>query len=124
MQRHTALNQIIDYVQGASIRRQEDVDAGRATRLVVYEPDRPLTLPSKWAPGLPPIPWQAWLEQGFGFLVLLPVGRVSIDAIGRLERRNQEPSARRFAVYRAMIRLTTLGAAATLAFWLWRQRSG
>src|SRR5262249_14976869 len=50
--------------------------ASRETQLVVYQSDRPLTVPSAWKPGLPPIPWRAWMEQGFGFLVLLLVHAV------------------------------------------------
>src|SRR5262249_26469643 len=42
----------------------------QVSRLLVYESDRPLTIPSKWKPGIPPIPWRAWMEQGVGFLIL------------------------------------------------------
>ena len=49
--------------------------------LVVYQSDRPLTTPSRWKPGLPPIPWRAWLEQGFGFLVLLLVHLVGMNVV-------------------------------------------
>ena len=41
--------------------------ASQPTRLVVYQSDRPLSMPSRWQPGLPPIPLRSWLEQGIGF---------------------------------------------------------
>jgi hypothetical protein len=109
--------------------------ATQAARLVVYESDRPLATPSKWKPNLPPIPWRAWLDQGFGFLVLWLVHLVSMNTVAGLERwaigtmgDEADPGAgatirRRFAVYRAMVRLASLMAAAGLAFWLWRPLS-
>lgn len=100
--------------------------ASQMTRLVVYQPDRPLTVPSKWKPALPPVPWRAWLDQGFGFLVLLLVHMVGMGAVAALERRTLDgdpeaaPSAlRRFAAYRATLRLASLGAAIGLGVWLW-----
>lgn len=103
--------------------------ATRPTHLVVYQSDRPLTTPSRWLPGLPPIPWRAWLEQGFGFLVLLLVHLVGINCVSGLERWSlsrveaaERRAARgRFRGYRMLIRLGTLAAAATLAYWLWRR---
>jgi hypothetical protein len=106
--------------------------AAQAARLVVYESDRPLATPSKWKPNLPPIPWRAWLDRGFGFLVLWLVHLVSMNTLGGLERWalgrvSDEPAPdasaeirRRFAVYRALIRLTSLTATAGLAYWIWR----
>lgn len=110
--------------------------ATQATRLVVYQTDRPLTTPSAWKPGLPPIPWRAWLEQGFGFLVLALVHAVGMNVVGGLERwsagaidpdsATADDEARtlraRFGAYRALVRLASLGAAAGLALWLWSQR--
>lgn len=104
--------------------------AARTTQLVVYQSDRPLTTPSRWLPGMPPIPWRAWLEQGFGFLVLLLVHLVGMNGVNGLERWSLsriEPAAHRgvrgrFLLYRMVIRLGTLTAAAALAYWLWRQR--
>jgi hypothetical protein len=111
--------------------------ASRATRLVVYQPDGPLRTPSRWRPGLPPIPWRAWLEQGFGFLVLLLVHTVGMNAVAGLSRwslrtflaeagpeADARPLRRRFAAYRTVVRLSTLTATAALAIWLWRQRGG
>src|SRR5262249_18375487 len=99
--------------------------ASRETQLVVYQSDRPLTVPSAWKPGLPPIPWRAWMEQGFGFLVLLLVHAVGMNTVAGLERWSAQANAgpdadpdaparsrRRFALYRAVIRLATLGATA------------
>jgi hypothetical protein len=102
--------------------------AARLARLVVYEPDRPLTTPSAWQPKLPPVPWRAWMEQGFGFLVLLLVHQVGMNTLGGVERwssREAEESQavrRRFVAYRTVVRLTTLGAAVALGVWLWSQR--
>jgi hypothetical protein len=111
--------------------------ASRPTRLLVYQPDRPLTTPAWWKPGLPPIPWRAWLEQGFGFLILWLVHLVGMNAVTGLQRWSlarmeaDPPSTdddkadlrRRFAAYRWLIRLASLSAAAALAAWLWRPRT-
>ena len=56
-------------------------------------PIRPLTTPSRWKPGLPPIPWRAWMEQGFGFLVLLLVHLVGMNALAGLERLATNPES-------------------------------
>ncbi|WP_435021688.1 Ig domain-containing protein [Tundrisphaera sp. TA3] len=100
--------------------------ASQSTQLVVYQPDRPLTVPSKWKPALPPIPWRAWLDQGFGFLVLVLVHMVGMNAIASLERRARaaDPEAapgthRRFVAYRATLRLASVAAFAGLVAWLW-----
>src|SRR5262249_23036447 len=55
--------------------------AAQTTQLVVYESDRPLSTPSKWKPGVPPIPWQAWLEQGVGFLILWLMHLVGMNTL-------------------------------------------
>ncbi len=102
--------------------------AARATRLVIYQPDRPLATPSKWKPAIPPLPWREWLEQGFGFLVLVLVhlvGMGALDALGRKAEAGLDPdelarARRRFALYRGSIRLASLAAAAALAWWLAR----
>src|SRR4051794_3840906 len=60
--------------------------ASRAARLVIYESDRPLATPSKWKPSLPPIPYRAWLEQGFGFLILWLIHLVGMNTLANLER--------------------------------------
>jgi hypothetical protein len=109
--------------------------ATRATRLVVYQSDAPLITPSWWKPGLPPVPWKAWLEQGFGFLVLWLVHLAGMNAVAGLQRwtlaaldadgaddDDRRAARRRFAVYRTTVRLASLTAAATLAVWLWRHK--
>jgi preprotein translocase subunit SecG/predicted secreted protein len=106
--------------------------ASQATTLVVYQSDTPLTTPAWWKPGIPPIPWRAWLEQGFGFLLLWLVYLVAMNALASLRQRGlsdlaDDPAAteadtaavgRRFAVYRAVVRTTTLAAMLALAAWL------
>lgn len=101
--------------------------AARRVNLVVYSPDRPLSVPSKWDPGLPPIPWRLWLEQGIGFLVLLLVHMVGMNALTALQQRASQgieaeegqAVGRRFTFYRGVVRVTTLVAAMALAAWLW-----
>jgi hypothetical protein len=108
--------------------------ATRSARLVVFQSDQPLTTPAWWKPGLPPVPWRSWLGQGFGFLVLWLVHLVGMNTVASLERwslgaisvdgaleADLHAASRRFAVYRAGIRLSSLSAALTLALWLWRQ---
>lgn len=95
----------------------------RPTQLVVYQPDRPLTKPSAWKPGLPPIPWDEWMDHGFGFLVLGLVHLVGLNAVGTLQRRagSSEPASGtpiRFRLYRGLIWLATLAAVAGLAAWI------
>jgi hypothetical protein len=110
--------------------------AAAPTRLVVYQSDVPLSTPAWWKPGLPPVPWRAWLEQGFGFLVLGLVHMVGMSAVASLQRWSasaleQEPAdddsrraaGRRFAVYRATVRLSSATAATVLAVWLWRHHA-
>lgn len=102
--------------------------AAKATTLVVYQPDRPLTVPSKWLPKLPPLPIRSWIEQGFGFIVLLLVHIIGMNTLRGLERwavgdAEQDDAGaasrrRRFAIYRLVLRLATLGAMAALAVWL------
>ncbi len=96
------------------------------TRLVVYQPDQPLTFPSKWKPALPPIPWREWFDQGFGFLILALTHLVGMNMLGSLERRGlieadiDETNSvrRRFFAYRSLLRLATIGSAVVLGLWL------
>jgi len=102
--------------------------SSRAARLVVYRPDRPLAMPSRWMPALPPIPWREWVDQGFGFLVLAlvhTVGMGALDALGRRriaagEEEGDAATRRRFLAYRTALRLATVGSALALAWWLAR----
>ncbi len=124
-----------------NVRVSDGIDrTSRATRLLVYQPDRPLTVPSKWKPALPPIPWREWIEQGFGFLVLALVHIVGANTLNALERRalvavesnvdaEDTPATtstllastrRRFTGYRVVLRLATSCAVVGLGVWLAR----
>ena len=114
--------------------------ASQAASLLVYQPDRPLTVPSRWKPALPPLPWREWLAQGFGFLVLALIHLVGLATLGRLERRARAEveadadaaetpattadllagTRRRFAAYRGVLWAATALAMAGLAAWLAR----
>lgn len=127
----------------ALILRVSDGDqrVSKTARLVVYESDRPLSMPSRWKPNLPPVPWNDWLERGFGFLVLWLVHLVGMNTLGNLRRWSLAKVAvangedgdmgvedagralrRRFAAYRIMVRLATISATVALAAWLWWPR--
>jgi hypothetical protein len=102
-----------------------DRHARGAARLVVYQPDRALTTPARFAPGLPPVPWEAWMRHGFGFLVLGLVHLAGMNTLRGLEHRQAaggRSPGRRFIAYRAIVRLATLGATVGLVAWLWLQR--
>ena len=114
----------------------------RVTHLVVYQPDHPLTTPSKWKPALPPIPWREWLDQGFGFLILALIHLIGMNTLTALERRaaqiiaasddaEETPATtdallagvrRRFVTYRVVLRLASLLAMSGLGVWLARWR--
>jgi hypothetical protein len=97
--------------------------ATRAATLVVFQPTTALAPPS-WLAAMPAVPVRAWLERGIGFLVLLLVHLVGMNAIRSLDR--GEPDGprppRRLTFYRAAVRLTTLTAMLGLAAWLWTHR--
>ena len=100
----------------------------KPVRLVVYKSDAPLAVPSAWTPKLPPVPWRSCAERGFGFLVLLCVHTIGMNTLGGVERwsaaeSDAQPDARRsvrFAIYRWIVRLSTLGACVALAVWMTR----
>lgn len=103
--------------------------ATRVTRLVVYAPDSPLSMPSKWKPALPTVPWSEWLDHGFGFLVLWLVFLVGLNTIDGLKRRalgdvegegEARRLGRRFVAYKLGLSLATLAATAFLVAWLMR----
>ncbi len=108
----------------------------QVARLVVYQSDRPLATPAWWKPGLPPVSWLDWLEQGFGFLVLWLVYLVGMSTLASLQRWSLAaiPDSQdcegelqrvrdRFFVYRTLTRVVTFGASITLALWLWLHRN-
>ena len=108
--------------------------SSRATRgatLVIYQPDTPLSTPSKWKPALPPIPWREWLNQGVGFLILWLVHLLGLNTINALRYRALDDAlegdearavGRRFLAYKVALSLISLAATATLAAWLWWPR--
>lgn len=96
--------------------------ASRPARLVVYQPDRPLALAARWKPGLPPVPWRAWMQQGFGFLLLMMVHLVGMNSLATLERVRPD-ARRRFLAYRAIVRLASLAGGVGLAVWLVLQQA-
>lgn len=110
--------------------------ASQPTRLVVYQSDTPLSTPAWWRPGLPPVPWSAWLEQGFGFMLLWLVHLVAMNSVNGLERwalaaADADPNPneadapairRRFTLYRTSVRVATVGATLCLVAWLATQR--
>lgn len=115
--------------------RDGSSQASQTARLVVYQSDKPLTTPSWWKPGIPPIPVRAWLEQGFGFLLLWLMHLVGMNAISSLQRwsngtfdseaasaEDRLAASRRFTAYRLALRLASLTAAAALAVWLVKYR--
>ncbi|QEH33677.1 Putative Ig domain protein [Aquisphaera giovannonii] len=110
-----------------------DEVATQATRLLVYQSDRPLSTPAWWKPGLPPVLWRQWLDHGVGFLLLWLIYLVGMNALAGMERGRGEGQVslepggtllvtRRFSAYRIVMRLATLSATAGLAAWLWIAR--
>jgi hypothetical protein len=105
--------------------------ASKVARLVVYQPDGVLSMPSKWKPSLPPIPVRDWLNQGFGFLVLWLVYLVGLNTLNGLKHRalsdaldgdESRSIGRRFLAYKLVLALMSLGATVGLAVWLWWPR--
>ena len=75
--------------------------------------------------------WRAWMEQGFGFLIIWLVHLLGMNLLASLERQSLEESIvgdgldtaqiavpRRFSSYRIVVRLATLSAMIALAAWL------
>jgi hypothetical protein len=105
--------------------------ATQTTRLVVYQPESSLSLPSKWKPTLPTVPWGEWLDHGFGFLILWLVYLVGLNVIDSLRRRALADETaedevgwikRRFVAYKLVLSLAALAASAFLVAWIWRPR--
>jgi hypothetical protein len=114
----------------------EKIDAG-LLKLVVYQSDAPLSTPAWWKPGIPPVPWRAWLDHGVGFLIVWLVHLVGMSTLANFEARAESggggvaiegaegalaTAPRRFAVYRALVRLSSLSAAFSLVVWIWSSR--
>ena len=112
-----------------------DSIATGSTRLVVYQSDKPLFTPAWWKPGLPPVPWRAWLDQGVGFLVLWLIHLIGMSTLATLERTALPVTValkgdnagslivgRRYTMYRNFMRLGTLSAMLVLGVWLWTAR--
>jgi hypothetical protein len=112
-----------------------DSIAAKTTQLVVYQSDTPLLTPAWWKPGLPPVPWRAWLDHGVGFLVLWLIHLIGMSTLANLERTAaqgavaQEESkswlstvVHRYAMYRNLMRLGTLCTMLALGIWLWSAR--
>jgi len=103
----------------------------RPARLVVFESDSPLTLPSRWKPSLPPIPWKSWLDQGVGFLLIWVMHILSMNILRGMEGSASEADSsnasteemsfsnrRRYRAYKIAVRLVTSLATLGLAAWL------
>ena len=100
--------------------------ARQPTALTVLQPDQPWVTPGRWRPSLPPVPWRAWLDQGFGFLLLALVHLVGLNVLRALEQRAtlaaeaEAAKPARFGLYRACLWLGTIGCAAGLGVFLMR----
>jgi putative Ig domain-containing protein len=103
----------------------------QSIQLAVLPPQSVATLGSWWKPRWHAVAWRAWLEQGFGFLVLWLVHLLGMNLLTSLERQSLEEAVvadgleigqiavhRRFSSYRILIRLATLSATIALAAWL------
>ena len=84
-----------------------------------------------WKPRWRAVAWKAWLDQGFGFMLLWLVHLLGMNLLTSLERQSLSESLvadgfesgqisvqKRFATYRILIRLTTLSATIALGAWL------
>ncbi len=91
--------------------------------LLVYQSDKPLTTPSNWKPGIPPLPWRSWVEHGYGFVLLGLVHLVGLNAVSTLQQ-DQTQEKGRFLVYKLVVWMATLSAVAGLALWLARSKVG
>jgi hypothetical protein len=98
------------------------------TVLPSHAPDAP---GAWWRPRLNRVDLGTWLEQGVGFLVLWLVHLLGMNLLVNLERNSldgshlehageesQRLAQRRYAVYRLLVRLTTITAMAGLALWM------
>lgn len=104
--------------------------ASRTTHLLVLPASAPALAGAWWKPHWAAVPWRAWFEHGVGFLVIWLVHLLGMNLLTNLEHHSihedllaQGPDGelaanRRFAAYRAMVRVATLSATIALALWL------
>ena len=103
----------------------------QSIQLAVLPAQSVATAGSWWKPRWQAVAWRAWLEQGFGFLVLWLVHLLGMNLLASLERQSLEEAIvtdglengqiavhRRFFSYRILIRLASLSATIALAAWL------
>ncbi len=115
-----------------NIRVSDGSDVATSTaKLLIYQSDQPLVTPAWWKPGLPPVPWRAWLDQGVGFLLIWLVHCLGMGALNNMERAAGIQSAtletggaaavlprNRYTIYRMLIRFCTASAMVALVAWL------
>jgi hypothetical protein len=100
-------------------------------RLAVLPAQSAETANGWWRPRFSRIDLGTWLEQGIGFLVLWLVHLLGMNLLANLERNSLEASPleqadetgqrsvqKRYALYRVLVRLTTVTAMAALAVWI------
>lgn len=92
-------------------------------QLLIYESDKPLTTPSSWLPGIPPIPWRSWAEHGYGFVVLGLVHLVGLNAVSSMQHDRTQHRGR-FLVYKLIVWVASFSAMLGLALWISRSRLG
>jgi Putative Ig domain len=103
----------------------------QSIQLVILPPQSVASVGTWWKPRWHAVAWRAWLEQGFGFLVLWLVHLLGMNLLANLERQSIEEAIltdgldigridvhRRFFSYRILIRLATLSATIALVAWL------
>jgi hypothetical protein len=104
---------------------------GRSIQLAILPAQSVAAAGAWWKPRWNAVAWQAWLEQGFGFLVLWLVHLLGMNLLASLERQSVEESVladgldtgqiavnRRFSSYRILVRLATLSATIAMVVWL------
>ena len=104
---------------------------GQMVQLAVLPAQTATSAGTWWKPRWRAVAWKAWLEQGFGFLLLWLVHLLGMNLLTSLERQSfaeslaaegfesgQMSVQKRFATYRILVRLTTLSAMIALAAWL------
>jgi hypothetical protein len=103
----------------------------QSIQLAILPPQSVASVGTWWKPRWHAVAWRAWMEQGFGFLVLWLVHLLGMNLLANLERQSLEEAIltdgldigriavhRRFLSYRILIRLATLSATIALVAWL------